>query len=46
LFNGKTMGSILPQLLISDPWNKGQFGYTTNRYVHQHSRHAFAILFP
>ena len=22
-------GSNLPQFLISDPWNKGQFGYST-----------------
>ena len=34
-------GSNLPQFLISDPWNKGQFGYSTigksgTEYFFQH----------
>ena len=29
-----TIGSVLPQFLISEPWNKGQFGYTTIQTGH------------
>ena len=31
LFIHRTMGPIFLQFLISDPWNKGQFGYTTTQ---------------
>ena len=41
LFIHRTMGPIFLQFLISDPWNKGQFGYTTNLSVeHQKGVHA------